>query len=61
MIPTCLEGLRVLDLGSGSGRDVYIIAQLVGSHGSVVGVDMTDEQLEVCGLSPELHCFHSEP
>ena len=51
----------MLDLGSGSGRDVYIIAQLVGSHGSVVGVDMTDEQLEVCGLSPELHCFHSEP
>jgi arsenite methyltransferase len=36
---------RVLDLGSGSGRDTYILAQLVGPAGEVVGVDMTDEQL----------------
>ena len=35
----------MLDLGSGSGRDTYILAQLVGSAGDVVGVDMTDEQL----------------
>jgi SAM-dependent methyltransferase len=35
----------MLDLGSGSGRDTYILAQLVGSTGEVVGVDMTDEQL----------------
>ena len=47
MIPESLEGLRVLDLGSGAGRDVYTIAQLVGERGSVVGLDMTDEQLEV--------------
>lgn len=45
--PTQLDGLRVLDLGSGSGRDVYALAQLVGERGEVVGVDMTDEQLEV--------------
>lgn len=42
-----LEGANVLDLGSGSGRDVYIASQLVGPTGKVVGVDMTDEQLEV--------------
>ena len=35
----------MLDLGSGSGRDVYLISQLVGLEGEVVGVDMTDEQL----------------
>jgi len=46
-IPSKLEGLRVLDLGSGSGRDCYILSQLVGETGSVVGVDMTDEQLAV--------------
>ena len=45
--PAALEGCRVLDLGCGSGRDVYALAQLVGPRGEVVGVDMTDEQLAV--------------
>jgi len=45
--PPALEGCRVLDLGCGSGRDVYALAQLVGPQGVVVGVDMTDEQLAV--------------
>jgi len=45
--PSDLKGRRVLDLGSGSGRDAYILAQLVGPEGEVVGVDMTDEQLDV--------------
>lgn len=45
--PPLLEGCRVLDLGCGSGRDVYALAQLVGPAGQVVGVDMTDEQLAV--------------
>jgi arsenite methyltransferase len=45
VVPAALEGARVLDLGSGSGRDVYLIAQLVGASGEAVGVDMTDEQL----------------
>ncbi len=43
--PTSLEGRRILDLGSGSGRDAYLLAQLVGPKGEIVGVDMTDEQL----------------
>jgi len=45
--PTQLEGRRILDLGCGSGRDVYALAQLAGPDGEVVGVDMTDEQLAV--------------
>lgn len=45
--PALLEGCRILDLGCGSGRDVYALAQLVGASGHVVGVDMTDEQLAV--------------
>ncbi len=45
--PPKLEGCRVLDLGCGSGRDVYALAQLVGPTGEVVGVDMTDEQLAI--------------
>ncbi|HKZ96551.1 MAG TPA: methyltransferase domain-containing protein [Hyphomicrobiaceae bacterium] len=43
--PAALKGRRILDLGSGSGRDAFILAQLVGPEGEVVGVDMTDEQL----------------
>ena len=46
-IPDLLEGKTVLDLGCGSGRDVYIAAQMVGADGQVIGVDMTPEQLEV--------------
>jgi arsenite methyltransferase len=45
--PPLLKGCRVLDLGCGSGRDVYALAQLVGPTGQVVGVDMTDEQLAI--------------
>lgn len=46
-IPTVLEGKTVLDLGSGTGRDVFIFSKLVGPKGRVIGVDMTDEQLAV--------------
>lgn len=46
-IPPLLGGCRVLDLGCGTGRDAYIVSALVGQNGSVLGVDMTDEQLAV--------------
>ncbi len=53
--PPLLEGCRILDLGSGSGRDVYALAQLVGATGEVVGVDMTDEQLAIAENYREHH------
>lgn len=53
--PPLLEGLRVLDLGCGSGRDVYALAQLVGATGEVVGVDMTEEQLAVAERHQHFH------
>jgi arsenite methyltransferase len=40
------EGESVIDLGSGSGMDVFFAAERVGPSGSVVGVDFTTEQLE---------------
>jgi SAM-dependent methyltransferase len=55
VVPPLLEGLRVLDLGCGSGRDVYLLAQLVGRAGTVVGVDMTPEQLAVARCHQEHH------
>lgn len=56
VMPQHLEGMRILDLGSGSGRDCYVLAQLVGEQGYVVGVDMTDEQLDVANRHVEWHC-----
>lgn len=46
-IPDALEGCTVVDLGCGTGRDVYILSQLVGEEGKVIGVDMTDDQLDI--------------
>ena len=45
-IPPALEGATVLDLGCGTGRDVYIASKLVGPSGHVIGVDMTPSQLD---------------
>ncbi|MDP1680084.1 MAG: methyltransferase domain-containing protein [Candidatus Nitrotoga sp.] len=55
--PLLLEGCRILDLGSGSGRDVYALAQLVGARGQVVGVDMTEEQLSI---AENYRTYHAE-
>ncbi|CAI5533169.1 unnamed protein product [Closterium sp. Naga37s-1] len=54
-IPPLLKGCTVLDLGCGTGRDVYVAAQLVGPTGQVIGIDMTDEQLAVARKHEEYH------
>ena len=53
--PDVLDGLSVLDLGSGSGQDAYVLAQLVGERGRVVGVDATPEQLAVARTHEAWH------
>ncbi len=55
IIPELLSGARILDLGSGSGRDCYVLSQFVGEQGDVVGVDMTAEQLAVAQKYVEYH------
>ena len=40
-------GETVLDLGSGTGKICFIASQVVGPNGRVIGVDMTDDMLEV--------------
>jgi len=55
VLPEALEGLTVLDLGCGAGRDVYVLSRLVGEHGRVLGVDMTKEQLAVARRHQEFH------
>jgi len=50
-VPTAVadlhEGETVLDLGSGAGADVLISARRVGPTGRAIGLDMTDEMLEL--------------
>ena len=55
VLPDALQGLRVLDLGCGAGRDVYLLSKLVGESGSVVGVDMTPAQLDIARKHREFH------
>jgi arsenite methyltransferase len=50
-VPTAVadlhEGETVLDLGSGGGADVFLSARRVGPTGKAIGLDMTDEMLEL--------------
>jgi arsenite methyltransferase len=50
-VPTAVADLHsgetVLDLGSGAGADVLISAGRVGPTGKAIGLDMTDEMLEL--------------
>jgi arsenite methyltransferase len=50
-VPTAVadlhEGETVLDLGSGAGADVLISARRVAPGGKAIGLDMTDEMLEL--------------
>lgn len=54
-IPEAVEGCTVVDLGCGTGRDVYLMAQAVGPKGFVHGVDMTESQLAVARETQEWH------
>jgi len=44
---TIKEGETVVDLGSGAGFDAFIVAPIVKSTGRVIGVDLSDEMLEL--------------
>ncbi len=55
VIPTDLENLTAIDLGSGAGRDCYILSKLVGEKGHVIGIDMTEEQLNIANKYVDYH------
>lgn len=54
-IPHGLRGAVVVDLGCGTGRDSYVLAQLVGPEGHVHGVDMTEDQLMIAATTTNWH------
>jgi len=54
-IPDTIKGASVLDLGCGTGRDAFVASALVGTEGSVLGIDMTPSQLDVANSYLEYH------
>jgi arsenite methyltransferase len=54
-VPTAVadlhDGETVLDLGSGAGADVLISARRVAPSGRAIGLDMTDEMLELASAN----------
>lgn len=42
-----LKGLTAVDLGCGAGLDAMLLRFYLGPHGTMFGIDMTDEQLDV--------------
>ena len=48
-------GEVVVDLGSGGGFDCFLAAREVGRSGRVIGVDMTEEQLDVARRHLDYH------
>jgi arsenite methyltransferase len=41
------QGEIIVDLGSGAGKNCYILAQKVGATGKIIGVDFNDEMLSL--------------
>jgi ArsR family transcriptional regulator len=51
------EGETVLDLGSGAGFDCFLAVKKVGKNGKVIGVDMTEEMIEVARENAKKHGY----
>jgi len=49
--PSALAGIKkgetVIDLGSGAGFDAFIVSPLVGEAGKIIGIDLSDEMLDL--------------
>jgi arsenite methyltransferase len=59
-VPVEIQGATLLDLGCGSGRDCYLASALVGKNGKVIGIDMTEKQLDTANEYINYHtkAFH---
>jgi len=58
------EGDVLLDLGCGAGLDVFLAAKMVGEHGLAIGIDMTDEMLNIAVMNADTvqkNLFYEKP
>ncbi|MEE9372173.1 MAG: arsenite methyltransferase [Saprospiraceae bacterium] len=42
-----IDGETVIDLGSGAGFDAFIVSPIVGNKGKVIGIDLSDDMLDL--------------
>lgn len=54
--PPAMEGIRVLVLGCGTGRDAYIASKLVGDDGMVIGIDPDADKIAVARKNAPANC-----
>lgn len=54
--PPAMEGIRVLVLGCGTGRDAYIASALVGDDGMVIGVDPDPDKIAIARKAQPKNC-----
>ncbi|KAI3382741.1 hypothetical protein SNEBB_007294 [Seison nebaliae] len=55
--PQFVDNCKIIDLGSGSGCDCYMLSKMVGENGTILGVDMIPEQIS---LSKKYIDFHTK-
>lgn len=53
-LPVALTGQKLLDVGCGTGRDVFLASNLVSETGFCTGIDMTENQIQVARKHTEL-------
>jgi arsenite methyltransferase len=53
--PEAVEDCHVLDLGSDTGRDAFVLSKLVGPKGKVVGIDTNQDQVDVANKYVDYH------
>ncbi len=56
-LPTEFADLKsgdvVVDLGAGAGNDVFVARSIVGDTGKVIGIDMTEEMIDLANTNKE--------
>jgi arsenite methyltransferase len=45
VFPEAVHSCKIVDLGCGAGRDCFVLSELVGPSGFVIGIDFTKEQV----------------
>src|SRR5215216_2514648 len=64
LLPALKKGLRVLDVGCGTGAIAKGIAEIVGETGFVIGIDHTESFIqsgkETYGHIPNLELLHAD-
>jgi SAM-dependent methyltransferase len=53
------QGDTVVDLGSGAGNDCFVARALTGEGGKVIGIDMTEEMIEIARNNAEKLGFNN--